>query len=304
MTNTWCLSSATHLEVVWDVLGRLEEEDELTVSSQRHCMGQSSPASIRSVNCGGWEKASYKGSEYHHWNVINTPSTSQRSRQSPGQTRPHYTRLWLQGLSWSPTGHRRGSLLPMQVDRAYSLRVPFPPCSSTEWMRLAGTSGDHMLKQVTHSGLPRAMSRWVLSISKDCDSNNPTSTINLRQCLTTLTEAMSEQHVLCSSLCPSPPVLSLGTTQKTLAPFSLFFSQFFIIYTKHHQVFAKIPPSLPISSPGRAGPWWDWKHSVSKTGTDGPGWTDGVGWIWTWCGPFEVMAGECWLSTEDRNSRG
>lgn len=45
---------------------------------------------------------------------------------------------------------------------------------------------------------------------------------------------------MCFSLHPLPPVLSLGTTQKTLAPYSLF---------PPHQVFDKIPPNLLVSSP-------------------------------------------------------
>jgi len=47
----------------------------------------------------------------------------------------------------------------------------------TEWSRLEGTSAGHLLQlpcscRATYSQLLRAMSRWVLSISKDGDSTN------------------------------------------------------------------------------------------------------------------------------------
>lgn len=95
MTNIWCSCSSARLVVVWDMLGREEDDDELIVSSQGHCMQQSSPACTHDVHYGRWEKASYKGLER---SGISSPSTLQRGRQSPGHARPRYTKLWLQGL--------------------------------------------------------------------------------------------------------------------------------------------------------------------------------------------------------------
>lgn len=85
MTNPWCSSSTACLEAGWDLLGREEEDDELTVSFQGHCVGQIRPACTPDVHYGGWEKASCKGLERAD---ISSPSTLQRSRQSPGQVRP------------------------------------------------------------------------------------------------------------------------------------------------------------------------------------------------------------------------
>ena len=94
----------------------------------------------------------------------------------------------------------------------------------TEWLTLEKTSGGHLVQppcssKATLSKLPRAMSSKVLNNSKDGDST--TSLGNLCQCSVTLTEGQFplpfRQHLLCFSLCPRPLVLSLDTTEKSLA---------------------------------------------------------------------------------------
>ena len=106
----------------------------------------------------------------------------------------------------------------------------YPNCSyhrTAGWLRLGGTSGGHRLQppcssRVTHSRLPRTMSRRLLSTSKDGDST--TSLGSLCQCSATLTVTecflMFRGNLLCVSLCPLPLVLSLGTAGKSLAPSS------------------------------------------------------------------------------------
>jgi len=68
------------------------------------------------------------------------------------------------------------------------------------------------------------MSRWLLKITKDGDST--TSLGNWCQCLVPLTVKrcflMFRENFLCFSLCPFPLVLSLGTTEKSLAPSFLY----------------------------------------------------------------------------------
>jgi len=56
MTNTWCSYSAEHLQANWNLLRREEEGDKLTVSSQGHRAGQSSPACSPDVHYGGGTK--------------------------------------------------------------------------------------------------------------------------------------------------------------------------------------------------------------------------------------------------------
>lgn len=93
MTNTWRLWSTAHLEVVWDLLGREEEDDELTVSLQGHCMGQSSPACTLNVHRVGWEKA------WKRWKGLALAALPPcKGVSSLGQARPRYTKPWLQGL--------------------------------------------------------------------------------------------------------------------------------------------------------------------------------------------------------------
>ena len=52
-TNPWRSSSAVHLEAGWDLLRREEEDEELTMSLQGHCVRQSSPACTPDVHYGG-----------------------------------------------------------------------------------------------------------------------------------------------------------------------------------------------------------------------------------------------------------
>ena len=79
------------------------------------------------------------------------------------------------------------------------------------------------LSRASYSWLPRNMFRWLLSISKDGDST--TCLGNLCQCSVTRTVKkcfpMLRGNLLCFSVCPLPLVLSVGTTEKTLAPSSL-----------------------------------------------------------------------------------
>jgi len=74
--------------------------------------------------------------------------------------------------------------------------------------------------RVTYSRLHRILSRWVLNISREGDST--ISLGSLGQGSVTLREKkfflMFRRNLLCLSLCPLPLVLSLGTTEKSLAP--------------------------------------------------------------------------------------
>ena len=76
--------------------------------------------------------------------------------------------------------------------------------------------------RVTQSRLHRTLSRRVLSISREGDST--TSLGSLRQGSVTLRVKkfflMFRRNFLCFSSCPLPLVLSLGTTEKSLAPSS------------------------------------------------------------------------------------
>jgi len=98
----------------------------------------------------------------------------------------------------------------------------------TEWLRLERSSGGHLVQppcssRATQTWLPRTVSRQLLTISKDGDCT--TSLANLLQCSGTPTVKMCflrfKQILLCSILCPFPPVLPLGTTEKSLAWSSL-----------------------------------------------------------------------------------
>ena len=76
--------------------------------------------------------------------------------------------------------------------------------------------------RVIYSRLHRNFSRRVLNISREGDST--TSLGSLPQCSVTLRGKkfflMFRWNFLCFSLCPLPLVLSLGTTEKSLAPSS------------------------------------------------------------------------------------
>jgi len=76
--------------------------------------------------------------------------------------------------------------------------------------------------RVTYRRLHRALSRQVLNISREGDST--TSLGSQFQCSVTLRVKklflMFRRNFMCFSLCPLPLVLSLGTTEKSLAPSS------------------------------------------------------------------------------------
>jgi len=87
------------------------------------------------------------------------------------------------------------------------------------------TSVDHLVQlpcqsRVTYSRLHRTSSRQVLNSSREGDST--TSLESLFQCFVTLKVKMFflmfRWNFLCFSLRPLPLVLSLGTTERSLAP--------------------------------------------------------------------------------------
>ena len=96
----------------------------------------------------------------------------------------------------------------------------------TECLGLEGTSVGHPAQpscqsRVTQSRLHRTASRRSLNISREGDST--TSLGSLSQGSITLTVKfflVFSWNFLCFSLCPLPLVLSLGTTEKSLAPSS------------------------------------------------------------------------------------
>jgi len=97
----------------------------------------------------------------------------------------------------------------------------------TEWSGLEETSVGHLVQtscqsRVTHSRLHRTASRRVWNISREGDFT--ASLGSLFQGSVTLRAKkfflMFRQKFLCFSLCPLPLVLSLGTTEKSLAPSS------------------------------------------------------------------------------------
>jgi len=87
---------------------------------------------------------------------------------------------------------------------------------------LCGSSSPTHLPKQSHLLLHRTFSRWVLNISREGDST--TSLGSLFQCSVTLRGKklflVFRWNFLCLSLCPLPLVLSLDTTEKSLAPSS------------------------------------------------------------------------------------
>ena len=109
-----------------------------------------------------------------------------------------------------------------QHGRSISQNHKITACSGLE-----GTSVGHLVQpscrsRVTYSRLHRTLSRQGLNISREGDST--TSLGNLLQYSVTLRVKkfflMFRRNFLSLSLCPLPLVLSLGTTEKSLAPSS------------------------------------------------------------------------------------
>lgn len=98
---------------------------------------------------------------------------------------------------------------------------------TTEQMKWEGRSGDHLVQSsFSYSKFLRAVSCWVLSISRNGDS--ATSLDSFWRCLTTLTVKKKNCFVLVFKwnflyfgLCPFSLVLPLGTTEKGLVLSSL-----------------------------------------------------------------------------------
>ena len=97
----------------------------------------------------------------------------------------------------------------------------------TEWWGLGGTSVGHLVQppcwsRVTYSRLHKTLSKQVLNTSRVGDSAN--SLGSLFQCSVTLRVKkfflMFRRNFIFFSLCPLSLVLSLGTTEKSLAPSS------------------------------------------------------------------------------------
>ena len=96
-----------------------------------------------------------------------------------------------------------------------------------ERLRLEGTAAGPPVQgpccsRATQSRLPCTVSRWLVNIPKVGDSaaslGNPCQgsvSLGVERCF-----LMSRGHPLCFSLCPLPLVLSLGATEKSLAPSS------------------------------------------------------------------------------------
>ena len=109
----------------------------------------------------------------------------------------------------------------------FSLVFPIANHRITECSGLEETSMGHLVQpscrsRVAYSRLHRTLSRRVLNISREGDST--TSLDSLFQGSVTLRGKkfflMFRRNFLCFSVCPLPLVLSLGTTEKSLAPSS------------------------------------------------------------------------------------
>jgi len=92
----------------------------------------------------------------------------------------------------------------------------------TECYVLEGTPGDHQVQLPPKAGyrnLHRKVFKWVLNTS--CEGDSSVCLGSLFQCsITTKVKSfflMFRWNFLCSSMCPLPLVLSLGTAEKSLA---------------------------------------------------------------------------------------
>jgi len=88
---------------------------------------------------------------------------------------------------------------------------------------LCGSSSPTLLPKQGHlQQAAQNLSRQVLNISREGDSTTPLG--SLFQCSVNLRGKkfflMFRRNFLCLSLCPLPLVLSLGTTEQSLAPSS------------------------------------------------------------------------------------
>lgn len=100
-----------------------------------------------------------------------------------------------------------------------------------EWLRLKGISEAPLAQAHAQEGSPNIagclglVSRWLLNISKDGESticlHNPGQCSAALKCKKNVS-LMIRQSLLCCSWCPLPLVLSPGTTEKSLALFSLY----------------------------------------------------------------------------------
>jgi len=144
------------------------------------------------------------------------------------------TPIFKKGKKEDPGNYRLVSLtsIPGKMMEQHNLEVIIKQVEEknhriTECSGLEGTSVGHLVQpscrsRTTYSRLHRTLSRWVLNISREGEST--TSLGSLFQCSVTLRGKkfflMFRQNFLCFSLCPLPLVLSLGTTEKSLAPSS------------------------------------------------------------------------------------
>ena len=123
-----------------------------------------------------------------------------------------------------------------------ALHHPVESLSTTASQGLEGTSRDHWVqppaKAVPYKGLHRLASRWVLNISIEGDST--TSLGSLFLCSVSLTVKMFFHmfvwHFLCSSFRLLLLVLSLHTTEKSLASSTCLPSPF-----RYLQTFIRTP---------------------------------------------------------------
>lgn len=127
-------------------------------------------------------------------------------------------------------------------------------------MHLGRLSGpNHLLKKVTQSQFPRAMSRQLLSNSRDGDFT--ASLGSLCQCLVILMVKKQFQmfrcSLICFHLCGLPLVLTLCITENVLTPSSLFLSIRYLntsVSSLLSLLFSRLdsPSSLRVSSQERS----------------------------------------------------